>query len=222
MATPQTERIEPSFKPQQLSFPLPKALHTTAHVHLTVLDKCTTVFISTSTPGDSAGSVKPLGSFVYAMPDVSRRQAQTGINIAMFLYPTQCSILCHMLPEPQFCTNNLSATIISWPFWHDCIDCHLLIILPPYHQPEITMLTDPAKIRKRNYLDYHLHITIKHRVHYSSSQDSSTSNRQAHLCRLQYRPPRSWIDGRGGDGGSEGDCQYYCRKICLAKISSSH
>lgn len=29
------------------------------------------VFLATSTPGDSGGTVKPLGSFVYAMPDVS-------------------------------------------------------------------------------------------------------------------------------------------------------
>jgi hypothetical protein len=57
--------------PTELSFPLPKALHTTAHIHLTVLDNCTMVFLATSTPGDSAGSVKPMGSFVYAMPDVS-------------------------------------------------------------------------------------------------------------------------------------------------------
>lgn len=68
---PQIERVEPDLKPREISFPLPKALHTTGHVHLTVLGHCATVFLSTSTPGDSAGSVKPLGSFVYAMPDVS-------------------------------------------------------------------------------------------------------------------------------------------------------
>lgn len=68
---PQTERVTPDLKPQQLSFPLPRALHTTGHVHLTFLDHCIMAFLTTSTPGDSAGSVKPLGSFVYAMPDVS-------------------------------------------------------------------------------------------------------------------------------------------------------
>lgn len=67
----QTERVTPSLKPQEISFPLPRALHTTGHVHLTVLAHCATVFLSTSTPGDSSGSIKPLGSFVYAMPDVS-------------------------------------------------------------------------------------------------------------------------------------------------------
>ena len=68
---PQVENVAPHAKPQEFSFPLPKALHTTAHIHLTFLDTCTTVFLATSTPGDSAGSVKPMGSFVYAMPDVS-------------------------------------------------------------------------------------------------------------------------------------------------------
>lgn len=68
---PQAEPADPSFKPQEISFSLPKALHTTAHVHLTFLDNCAMVFLATSTPGDSGGTVKPLGSFVYAMPDVS-------------------------------------------------------------------------------------------------------------------------------------------------------
>ena len=70
-ALPQTELVSTDLKPQEISFALPKALHTTAHIHLTVLERCATVYITTSTPGDSAGSVKPLGSFVYAMPDVS-------------------------------------------------------------------------------------------------------------------------------------------------------
>lgn len=68
---PQTELVSPTLKPQELSFPLPKALHTTGHVHLTFLGHCVMVHLATSTPGDSAGSVKPMGSFVYAMPDVS-------------------------------------------------------------------------------------------------------------------------------------------------------
>ena len=70
MAT-QTELIQPQLHPKELSFPLPKALHTTAHVHLTALETCVMVFVTASTPGESSGSVKPMGSFVYAMPDVS-------------------------------------------------------------------------------------------------------------------------------------------------------
>jgi hypothetical protein len=67
----QTELVSPTLKPQELSFPLPKALHTTGHVHLTFLGHCAMIHLATSTPGDSSGSFKPMGSFVYAMPDVS-------------------------------------------------------------------------------------------------------------------------------------------------------
>lgn len=77
----QVEPADPSFKPQEISFPLPKALHTTAHVHLTFLDHCAMVFLATSTPGDSGGTVKPLGSFVYAMPDVSFHLGSTLVRI---------------------------------------------------------------------------------------------------------------------------------------------
>jgi hypothetical protein len=70
-AITQTELVAPTVKPQELSFPLPKALHTTGHVHLTYFGHCVMVHLATMTPGDSSGSFKPMGSFVYAMPDVS-------------------------------------------------------------------------------------------------------------------------------------------------------
>ncbi|KAJ5099903.1 hypothetical protein N7532_006904 [Penicillium argentinense] len=85
---PQTERVLPSFKPQQLSFPLPKALHTTGHIHLSFLGHCVMVFLATSTPGDSAGSVKSLGSFVYAMPD----RTSSKSTIATTIYTSPSSI----------------------------------------------------------------------------------------------------------------------------------
>lgn len=66
-----SELITPSMKPLEVSFTLPKALHTTAHVHLNFLDHCAMVFLATSSPADSGGATKPMGSFVYAMPDVS-------------------------------------------------------------------------------------------------------------------------------------------------------
>ncbi|OJJ87699.1 proteasome assembly chaperone 4 family protein [Aspergillus glaucus CBS 516.65] len=68
MAT-QVEPVPSQIQPKELSFLLPKALHTTAHIHLTALETCAMVFITTSTPGDNTGSAKPMGSFVYAMPD---------------------------------------------------------------------------------------------------------------------------------------------------------
>ncbi|KAJ6121057.1 hypothetical protein N7523_005337 [Penicillium sp. IBT 18751x] len=88
LEVPQTERVTPDFKPQQLSFPLPRALHTTGHVHLTFLDHCIMAFLTTSTPGDSAGTVKPLGSFVYAMPD----RTSSNSTIATTIYTSPSSI----------------------------------------------------------------------------------------------------------------------------------
>lgn len=67
----QVESVPPQLQPKELSFPLPKALHTTAHVHLTVLETCVMVLVTASTPGETLGSTRPMGSFVYAMPDVS-------------------------------------------------------------------------------------------------------------------------------------------------------
>ncbi|KAJ5359190.1 uncharacterized protein N7496_011603 [Penicillium cataractarum] len=85
---PQTELVSPTLKPQELSFPLPKALHTTGHVHLTFLGHCIMVHLATSTPGDSAGSVKPMGSFVYAMP----YRTSSNATISTTLYTTPSSI----------------------------------------------------------------------------------------------------------------------------------
>ncbi|KAL3482026.1 hypothetical protein BJX99DRAFT_253147 [Aspergillus californicus] len=59
----------PSSRATELSFPLPKALHTTVHIHLTIQETCSMVFLATSTTGESTGSLKPMGSFIYAMPD---------------------------------------------------------------------------------------------------------------------------------------------------------
>ncbi|KAJ5586471.1 hypothetical protein N7450_006258 [Penicillium hetheringtonii] len=82
----QTQRVSPDLKPKELSFPLPKALHTTGHVHLTFLGHCATIFLATSTPGDSAGSIKPLGSFVYAMPD--RTSPKSTISTTIYTSPS--------------------------------------------------------------------------------------------------------------------------------------
>ncbi|KKK19357.1 hypothetical protein P175DRAFT_0432564 [Aspergillus ochraceoroseus IBT 24754] len=83
---PEIPIIPLSVQPQELSFPLPKALHTTAHVHLTVLDTCTMVFLATSTPGDSTGTVKSMGSFIYAMPD--RTSPRSTISTTLYTTPS--------------------------------------------------------------------------------------------------------------------------------------
>jgi hypothetical protein len=92
-ADPSAELATPSVKPQEISFTLPKALHTTAHVHLNFLGHCAMVFLATSSPGDSGGSIKPMGSFVYAMPDVSP-YLPTLQCFAIFEVK-QCRFLCH-------------------------------------------------------------------------------------------------------------------------------
>ncbi|KAL4984643.1 hypothetical protein BDW68DRAFT_14403 [Aspergillus falconensis] len=86
MTNVQAPAPAPARSPQastELSFPLPKALHTTAHIHLTVLETCVMVFLATSAAGDSTGRTKPMGSFIYAMPDRTSRS-----TISTTLYTT--------------------------------------------------------------------------------------------------------------------------------------
>ncbi|GFF88300.1 conserved hypothetical protein [Aspergillus lentulus] len=83
---PQTELVTPAYKPQEISFPLPKAFHTTAHVHLTILETCVTVFLATTTPGEPGGSLKPMGSFIYAMPD--RHSPRSVISTVLYSSPS--------------------------------------------------------------------------------------------------------------------------------------
>lgn len=73
---PHVEPATPSLHPLEISFPLPKTPYTTLHIHLTFLATSTMVFLSTTTTGESGGeggTLKPMGSFVYAMPDVSQK-----------------------------------------------------------------------------------------------------------------------------------------------------
>lgn len=58
-------------QPIELSFPLPHAPTTRVHLHLTEQASSLIVFLTTvSTEGPGSG-LSSLGSFVYAMPDVS-------------------------------------------------------------------------------------------------------------------------------------------------------
>jgi len=61
----------PSSKPLELSFPHPKAPHIILQAHLTFLATSTILFLTTTAVGESAPTLAPMGSFVYAMPDVS-------------------------------------------------------------------------------------------------------------------------------------------------------
>lgn len=53
----------------QLSFPLPRSLDTKIHLRLTIKSKVITLFLTTVT-ADDVGKPIPMGSFVYALPDV--------------------------------------------------------------------------------------------------------------------------------------------------------
>ncbi|EEH39949.2 hypothetical protein PAAG_02138 [Paracoccidioides lutzii Pb01] len=62
-------QANPSIAPIQLSFPAPKSPYMTIHIHLTFFATSTLVFLTTTNIGESSNSPKPMGSFVYAMPD---------------------------------------------------------------------------------------------------------------------------------------------------------
>jgi hypothetical protein len=70
---PGTAALEPSVKPIELSFPLPKAPETKIHLQLTINTTSLLLFLTTVYGGDIPTGA-PLGSFVYALPDVSGLQ----------------------------------------------------------------------------------------------------------------------------------------------------
>jgi hypothetical protein len=116
---PQTELVTPAYKPQEISFPLPKALHTTAHVHLTILETCVTVFLATTTPGEPGGSLKPMGSFIYAMPDVS---------LPSFRYQ---SISCRHLFQTMICILSCSNKSMTYDSAIHPVRLYQLCYTPP-------------------------------------------------------------------------------------------
>jgi hypothetical protein len=61
--------MEPTIKPLELSFPLPKNPHTILQAHLTFFETSIMLFLTTNTIGESS-TLAPMGSFVYAMPNV--------------------------------------------------------------------------------------------------------------------------------------------------------
>lgn len=54
----------------QLSLPLPRSIDTKVFLHLTVRAKSITLYLTTASQ-DEPSTPAPLGSFVYALPDVS-------------------------------------------------------------------------------------------------------------------------------------------------------
>ncbi|CAG8975925.1 hypothetical protein HYALB_00007054 [Hymenoscyphus albidus] len=58
-----------SRRPIEVSFPLPKGPDTRIHLRLTIQSISILLFLTTTTNGDTS-TAAPMGSFVYAMPDV--------------------------------------------------------------------------------------------------------------------------------------------------------
>lgn len=56
-------------EPIQVSFPLPRGMDTKVHMRLTVQSKSILLFVTT-VAGEDSDKPAPMGSFVYALPDV--------------------------------------------------------------------------------------------------------------------------------------------------------
>lgn len=59
----------PVSAPIQVSFPLPRGMETKIHMRLTIQSKAILLFVTTVAAEDS-DKLAPMGSFVYAIPDV--------------------------------------------------------------------------------------------------------------------------------------------------------
>lgn len=69
MANDRGTAADPSTRPLELSFPLPKAPETRIHLRMTIQATSILLFLTTALNGDLS-MAPPLGSFVYAIPDV--------------------------------------------------------------------------------------------------------------------------------------------------------
>jgi hypothetical protein len=67
MANVDAAIVESSGRPIELSFPLPKSPDTRIYIRLTI--QATSLLLTTAMNGDTSRAA-PLGSFVYALPDV--------------------------------------------------------------------------------------------------------------------------------------------------------
>ncbi|OJD13761.1 hypothetical protein AJ78_05811 [Emergomyces pasteurianus Ep9510] len=98
--------VSPVVAPIQLSFRAPKSLYTTVHIHLTFFATSTLLFLTTSSVGESSTS-KPMGSFVYAMPD--RINSKNAISTPLYTSPSTLDyatrtarILAHRMDMPIY------------------------------------------------------------------------------------------------------------------------
>ena len=69
MANSDAGMARPLSRPIELSFPLPKSPDTRIYLQLTIQTTSILLFLTTAMNGDTS-TAAPLGSFVYALPDV--------------------------------------------------------------------------------------------------------------------------------------------------------
>lgn len=73
--------------PVELSIPLPRSVDTRIYMQLTVKSKAITLFLTTAS-AEEAGAPTPMGSFVYAIPDVRLPlEVQCYLQVAHELKP---------------------------------------------------------------------------------------------------------------------------------------
>jgi hypothetical protein len=64
---------------EQVSFPLPKSLDTRIHMRVITKAKVIMLYLTTVSAEDGSGAV-PMGSMVYALPDVCEPSPPPNIN----------------------------------------------------------------------------------------------------------------------------------------------
>jgi hypothetical protein len=80
MANNIPEAVVPLGRPVELSFPLPKAPDTRVYLRLTIQMTSILLFLTTAMNEDTS-TATPLGSFVYALPDVKKTFTSHYIRI---------------------------------------------------------------------------------------------------------------------------------------------
>lgn len=76
-----SDSTTPTTRPKHLSIPLPLSPHTKLHIQITHRGSSILAFLTTTDPSNTA-SLAPLGSFVYAMPNVCDFVALVRFTIA--------------------------------------------------------------------------------------------------------------------------------------------
>jgi len=109
--------MEPSFKPVDISFPLPKLAHLNCHAHLSFMGNCNIIHLTTTDVGEGEGGLPSFGSFVYAMPDMrnDRNVISTALSTSgsSIDYATRMAkILARKMKQPVYvgCSINFAGT----------------------------------------------------------------------------------------------------------------